>query len=230
MNSSSPASEVPLAPAPWQLTGSGYIVAFRLPADLSEDALFIPESLRGKRKGTVAIMMFVDYAQSDVGPYHELLFIPGVFHFNNSWNRSISRIFVSTWESVVNGNINWGIPKDRCDFNVQYGEQQDIISLTAEDGTNFAELTFRSSRWPRLPGTTRLIPKKLRTLGQHRDGKQFLYMPASNGHAKPATLVNARFNPAYFPDLSQAKVIQCVRITDFAMTFPVADVETIQDK
>ena len=227
MNSAQPLPQVPLAPAPWKLSGCGYIVAIRLPDTMTDAELFVPDSLQGKRKGNLAVMMFVDYASSDVGPYHELLFIPGVFKFNQSWNRSISRIFVSTWDSVVNGNINWGIPKDRCDFSVQYGEREDVISLTAEDGTTFAELTFRPSRWPRLPSTTSLIPRKFRTLGQHRDGQQFLYTPASKGHAKPAKLINARFNPDYFPDITQGKIISCMKITDFSMVFPVSEIETI---
>lgn len=228
MTSAQSIPDVPLAPSPWNLTGSGYVVALRLPDGMTDEQLFVPDSLQGKRKGNLAVMMFVDYTKSDAGPYHELLFIPGIFKFNNSWNRSITRIFVSTWDSVVNGNINWGIPKDRCDFSVQYGKDEDDIKLTAEDGTVFAELTFKPSRWPRLPSTTSLVPKKYRTLGQHRNGQQYLYMPSSKGHAKPAKLVSARFNPEYFPDLSQAKVLSCVRITDFKMVFPVAEIETIQ--
>ena len=228
MTSVHPLHQVPLAPAPWQLSGSGYIVAIRLPDSMTDQELFVPDSLQGTRKGRLAVMMFVDYAQSDVGPYHELLFIPGQFRFSDGYHRSITRIFVSTWDSVVNGNINWGIPKDRCDFQVQYGEREDVIALRAEDGTTFAELTFRPSRWPRLPTTTSLVPARLRTLGQHRDGQQFLYTPSSKGHVKPAKLVSARFNPAYFPDLSQGKIVSCMKVTDFNMVFPLSHIEPIQ--
>lgn len=228
MRSEANAPAVPLAPAPWKLKGSGYVVAVRLPEQARDEELFIADSLKGKRRGRLAVLMFVDYSESDVGPYHELLFIPGSFRFNRSVNRSISRIFVSTWESVVNGNINWGIPKERCDFSVSYGPEEDRIALTAEDGTTFAELTLRPRKMFRLPTTTALVPQSLRTLGQHRNGQQYLYAPRSKGHIKPARLVSARFNPAYFPDLTQGKVISCWRVTDFQMVFPVATVEPIE--
>lgn len=216
-----------LAPAPWQLKGSGYVLALRMPDTMTDQQYFVTDSLKGKRKGNLAILMFVDYTESDVGPYHELLFIPGMFRFNNSYNRSISRIFVSSQTSVINGNINWGIPKDRCDFDVEYGKREDNIRLTAVDGTVFAELTLRPSRMFRIPTNTRFVPRKFRTLGQHRDGHQYLYSPQSKGHAKPATLVSARFNPDYFPDITLGKVVSCMRITDFEMVFPVAETEVI---
>lgn len=223
-----PASTVPLAPAPWNLAGSGYVLAVHLPEKMSDEDLFVPATLRGKRRGRLALMMFVDYTESNVGPYHELLLIPGSFTFNHSVNRSITRIFVSTTESVVNGYLNWGIPKERCDFSVEYGSREDHIVLTAEDGTRFAELTLRPRRVFRIPTRASLIPEKWRTLGQHRDGQQFLYAPDSRGHIKPASLVDARFDGRYFPDITQGKIISCWKITDFSMVFPVADVAPIQ--
>lgn len=222
-----PSASVALAPAPWNLQGSGYIMAVWLPGHVSDDALFVPHTLRGKRRGRLALLMFVDYQHSDVGPYHELLLIPGRFPFNDSVNHSITRIFVSTLESVVNGNRNWGIPKECCDFAVHYGADRDHITLTAEDGTCFAELNFRPRRLFRIPISTALVPKKLRTLGQHREGQQFLYAPDARGHIKPARLLSARFDSRYFPDLAQGKVISCWKVTDFRMIFPVAAIAPI---
>lgn len=221
-------ANVPLAPAPWNLVGSGYVLAVRLPEQMSDEELFVPATLRGKRQGRLALMMFVDYAKSDVGPYHELLLIPGSFQFNHSSHRSITRIFVSTTESVVNGYLNWGIPKQRCDFSVEYSQREDRIALTAEDGTRFAELTLRPRRVFRIPTRASLIPEKWRTLGQHRDGQQFLYAPDSRGHIKPASLVDARFDARYFPDITRGTVVSCWKITDFSMVFPVAAVEPIR--
>ena len=77
------APDVPLAPAPWQLKGSGYVLALRMPGDLLDNRSFIPDSLQGSRKGNLAYVMFVDYERSDAGPYYELLYIPGSFAFGN---------------------------------------------------------------------------------------------------------------------------------------------------
>ena len=219
--------DVPLAAAPWKLKGSGYLLAVRLPREVLDNHSFTPDSLQGTRKGKLAYLMFVDYAESDVGPYHELLYIPGSFRFNDGRHVSITRIYVSTWDSVVNGQNNWGIPKDRCDFDVHYGPDQDNIVLRTEDGTEFANLSFRTRRSPRLPVTTSLVPKKFLTLGQHMNGQQYTYSPSTRGHIKPAQLLHARFNPDYFPDISQGKVVSCVRVTDFSMVFPVAEISPI---
>lgn len=221
------APDVPLAPAPWHLTGSGYILALRMPGNLLDDPTFIPDTLQGSRKGKLAYVMFVDYSASDAGPYHELLYIPGSFRFNQSRHLSITRIYVSTWDSVVNGRNNWGIPKNRCNFAVDYGTEQDNIRLTTDAGTLIAELTLRTRRCFRIPTTTAMVPEKVRTLGQHLGGQQFLYAPSSSGHIKPAQLLDVRCNPELFPDISQGQVVACLRVTDFKMVFPTARVESI---
>ena len=212
---------VPKAPAPWQLRGQGYILAIRLPADLLDHESFAPDSIAGSRRGRLAYVMFVDYQSSDGGPYHELLYIPGTFRFSTSRRLSITKIYVSTWESVVNGHDNWGIPKERCDFRVRYGaDGTDEVQLSL-DGEIFAELKFRH-RFFRIPFNGNLVPKPLRTLAQHFKGAEFTYVPAARGHIKPATLVEARIDSARFPDISRGRVIACVKVTDFDMVFPEA--------
>ena len=112
--------EVPLKPAPWSLHGGGWLVALKLPAGAPARDAFLPAEFTGKVAG-ISLLMFVDYAQSDSGPYHELLFIPGSVPFPDGRRHlTISRILVSTWDSVVNGRRNWGIPKDRADFTTNY--------------------------------------------------------------------------------------------------------------
>lgn len=219
--------QVPMAPAPWQLKGQGYILAIRLPEPFLDNESFIPDTLRPSRRGRLAYVMFVDYSQSDAGPYHELLYIPGSFAFGSQRRLSISKIYVSTWNSVVNGHENWGIPKERCDFQVTYGSDGvDEVRLLLE-GQVFAELSFKS-RFFRIPFDGSLVPKKLRTLAQHFKGREFTYIPVAKGHVKPAKLLRSRFDSRFFPDISQGNVVACVKVTDFDMTFPVAAVRFLQ--
>jgi hypothetical protein len=212
--------DVPRAPAPWQLTGQGYIVAVRLPEAFHARGSFIPPSLRD-RHSLLSYLMFVDYASSDVGPYRELLYIPGSFRFGDARRLSITRIFVSSWASVVNGQENWGIPKDCCDFEVRSGAVDEVkLSL---GGKPFAELRFRKNLFP-VPFSTALVPAPLRTLAQHARGDEYTYTPQATGHIQPGALLDWRFDAAHFPDLSQGVVMGCVRVADFAMRFPVAAV------
>lgn len=216
-------TDITLAPAPWQLQGRGYIALLRFDDGGREQDRFLPPSLAGRRLASpYAWLMFVDYSHSDVGPYHELLFIPGRFPFEDGRRHlSISRIFVSSMASVVNGQRNWGIPKDVADFEVCYGDGGVDRVRVAKDGSTFAELEFRPYPLP-LPFPGGLVPAALRTLGQHRDGQSFLYAPQASGWLRPARLLRASADPAQFPDLGRARPVLTVAVRDFEMLFPVS--------
>lgn len=215
-----------VAPAPWQLAGQGLIVAVRVPRE--ERQRFLPDDVVLASDAGLSFLMFVDYTSSAVGPYHELLFIPGIARIGDQRRRTISRIFVSSEASVENGRRNWGIPKDRCDFDVAYdADGGGRAALALEGASPFAELEFeaRGPRWP-FPGG--LAPAALRTLAQAWEGRQFTYAPSASGHARFARVRHWRFDPAQFPDLAKGRVVAAMRITDFRMTFPVARIEPLQ--
>jgi hypothetical protein len=213
------------APAPWQLHGRGCISLLRFPEGSAAQDAFVPPSLAGTRsRSRTAWMMFVDYAHSDVGPYHELLFIPGSFDFEDGKRHlSISRIFVSSMDSVVNGRRNWGIPKELAEFDVRY-DNAGVDEITVrKDGQLIAALRYRS--WPLpLPFSTALVPRAWRTLGQHHDGSSFIYAPSASGWIRPARLIEACSNPALFPDLAGVTSPLSVSVPRFSMTFPVSKV------
>jgi len=215
------------APAPWRLKGQGYIFAVLLPERVLSGQSFVPAAIAGSRRGRVAYAMFVDYADSPVGPYHELLYIPGSFAFGSGRHPSISKIYVSSWESVANGRDNWGIPKERCDFLTNYGADRiDRIRLRADDGTVFADLQLEH-KFLRFPMPGRWVPARLRTLAQQWQGKEFTFSPEANGHLKWASVLHWEFNPDYFPDLAQGRVLAALKVTDFSMVFPEAEVRAL---
>jgi acetoacetate decarboxylase len=81
---------------------------------------------------------------SGVGPYQELLFIPGLFHIDGRYTFSISKIYVSTEASVRSGIENWAIPKELADFKID----------TQDDGSTL----YRSANQLRVGG--RLFVKR----------------------------------------------------------------------
>jgi hypothetical protein len=215
---------VPLAPAPWSLTGTGYILLMKLPAAVLDDPRHTPTSLRGQRRGGLSMVMLVDYENSAVGPYRELLYIPGKFAFGTKVYQSITRIYVSSMESVVNGRINWGIPKDRCDFDYQYGADGHDRLEASLNGRPFARFAFKAGGW-RLPFSTAIVPNALLTLAQRHGGRQFVYVPSASGRVQFAKVTDWSFDAALFPDLAQGKVLACVKVPRFAMGFPVSAVQ-----
>jgi hypothetical protein len=217
---------VPLKPAPWDLRGSGWIVALKLPAHHPAHDAFLPPELAGRGRGLASYLMYVDYAESGCGPYRELLFIPGAFPFDDGRRHfSISRILVSTWDSVVNGRANWGIPKDRADFEVERGGvhgHEERVRVTS-DGREVCALRFATLRFaPPLPVHGALLPASLRTLAQCFRGRTYYYAPAARGWVRPGRLLSWNFDPVLFPDLAGAAVVATLHVESFRLTFPVA--------
>ena len=217
--------DVPLCPAPWTLRGNGWIVALKLPAQHAAHDAFLPDELAGRGRSLASYLMYVDYAESGCGPYRELLFIPGAFPFGDGRRHlSISRILVSTWDSVVNGRNNWGIPKDRADFDVRQEGREEVVRVTSE-GRELCELRLAALRFaPPLPVHGGIVPAALRTLAQRFRGNTYYYAPEARGRVRPGRLVSWRFDGALFPDLSGAAVVAALRVESFRMRFPVARV------
>jgi hypothetical protein len=169
--------------------------------------------------------MFVDYAESGCGPYRELLFIPGAFPFGDGRSHlSISRILVSTWDSVVNGRNNWGIPKDRADFDVRQDGRDEIVRVTS-DGRELCELCMAPLRFaPPLPVHGGILPAALRTMAQRFRGSTYYYAPEARGRVRPGRLRSWRFDGTLFPDLASAAVVAALKVESFRMRFPVARV------
>jgi hypothetical protein len=217
--------EVRPVPAPWALRGQAWIVLLRLPRAAAAARAFVPPPLLPSLRTPVSVLMCVDYVAAPCGPYRELLFIPGAMRFPDGRHHpSISRILVSTWESVVNGRANWGIPKDRADFEFEAGPAGDRIRVT-DAGREVCRIDFGPARGPRLPLTTSLLPARLATLAQWHAGQAFYYRPQARGSLRLCRLRDWQFDPQKFPDLSGARVLACLRIERFDMTFPVARVE-----
>ena len=219
--------DVPRKPPPWDLRGSAWIIALKLPAGSPARDAFLPPGMAGQGRSLVSLLMYVDYVESGCGPYRELLFIPGAYPFEDGRRHfTISRIVVSTWDSVVNGRANWGIPKDRADFIVESGAagtREENIRVVAEDGREMCSLRFATLRFaPRLPFPGGLLPQRVRTLAQRLDRRTFYYAPASSGWLRPGRLLEWRFDAQLFPDLSAGAVVAAFKVEAFKMRFPMA--------
>lgn len=212
---------MPAAPAPWQLTGDGWILLLDLPDAVRRDPRHLPPELAGCPLGGPAIVMFVDYAESPAGPYRELLYIPGRFTLpdgQHAW--SVTRIYVSTWESVVNGRRNWGIPKDRADFDRGADGGMERVHV-AVGSRRVAELELRA-RGPRLPARAGLLPASMRRLVQFHAGRRFELAPGAHGGVRFAQATRLASNPELFPALADARVRLALKAEGFTLEFPVA--------
>lgn len=216
-----------VAPAPWYLKGQGYVMVVQLPTQVLDNESFIEPSLKSTRRGHLAYIAFADYESSDVGAYHELLYIGGTLKFDQKRHLSISKIYVSTQDSIDNGQKNWGIPKEMAQFEVQYGaDNHDTVKLSTPSGDTIAQFDF-SHHLFKFPVNTKLAPTRLRTLAQDWQGQRFFFPLQAQGYVKPALLKACYVDKRYFTDLNQGHVIACFKVTDFSMVFPVPKTQAL---
>jgi hypothetical protein len=209
--------DIKIAPAPWNLTGDAYIMIYKFSKDFVEEYGFLSDYQQDRFLGYVGTVMLVDYKTSGVGPYRELLFIPGMFTFDWKKMFSISKIYVSSRDSVYNGIENWGIPKEYADFDWQTNaDGTEDISVNI-DGKEFFKTTIKKG-FVSFPLTTAILPlnvvQKLRK-------DLIITNPTAKGKATLAKIKSIKVDKNFFPDLSKASPLITMKVKDFEMTFNV---------
>lgn len=208
-------------PAPWSLTGRGYIVVLRGTPTARERGSFLGDEFKNQWGGFFSYLIFADYVSSDVGPYRELLFVPGSVPATGGRRLTISKIYVSTSASVHNGRLNWGIPKEQCDFDVIRLNANEERVIATSNSNPLAEFVFRS-RGPSFPFRTSWVPSSLRSFVQKLNGKTFFFTPEAKGTLQWAQLRHGHVDTTQFPDFEQSRIVAAFKVRNFQMTFPEA--------
>lgn len=217
------------APAPWSLRGDGYMIFYKFSREFVEKFGFVPPELTGKFDGYLGSVMLVNYQSSPVGPYRELLFIPGKFKLAdkngiNNRPQSITKIYVNSEQSTQNGRENWGIPKETVVFRRNLVDKNFIsgdtecIELLDANGKPFFSITLRAFGLS-FPITTAMMPIHLM---QNLNEKTYFTTPSGRGKGQLVSIKNIKINSDYFPDLTQAKPLMAIKVSDFTMEFPDA--------
>jgi hypothetical protein len=195
-------------PPPWRLRGSGYVFLFAFEPWFLRNGGFLPPELAGPHfEAQLGVMMLVDYEQSPVGPYRELLFAAGR---NRRWRHhlfSITRIYVSTEASAVQGWENWAIPKRAAEFETVKRPDGAERVLVQNDRLVDVELTVAPDRGFALPAASLVAPPSLRTIRQFRDGRAWETRLSGWGLLRPAKLLDFRAMPKAFPDVNQGTLL-----------------------
>lgn len=199
------------APAPWTLTGNGYVLLYRLPHNFAS-----ANSPYGLSKGGLSGVMLVDYHTTPVAPYRELLFIPGRVAYPGKTGYSISKIYVSTMASVIGGQANWGIPKEQADFEWQTAKDStDEVSVSIE-GSPFAKFKLKPFGL-RFPITAAILPPVV----QYRERKTFITRLQSQAWGQLARIQEIAIDEELFPPVHQFRPMAAIKVHDFKMVFPV---------
>lgn len=220
------ASAVQIKSAPWHLSGKGYILLYRFPKTFADGLSdHLPQFLRGRFAGGFGAVMVVDYHTSDVGPYGELLCIPGRFHVDGRRLCTISDIYVSTLASVVNGRKNWAIPKQLADISFEQtgGHEERVVVVSG--GAPVATIGFSWDRIP-FPVSTSLMPFPLVQQQEPLEGDQEAIRRYTtfngSGTGRLAHVTSMSIDGNRFPDVSAFHPIAAIRVDPFNITFPLA--------
>ncbi len=200
-------------PAPWTLRGEGIILLFRFKKSWVDQAANLPEYLQQKFRGGFGYVMLVDYQESPVGPYKELLFIPE--KFGEEKLKSITTIFVDSDASTLNGRANWAIPKQTADFHWQKEKGLDRVDVTL-NGKPVFQASIRSGGIS-FPMNTGLLPIRLR---QELEDQVLFTQPEGKGWGKLARIQEVEVDTQLFPDIRGIKPILAMKVSPFTLTFP----------
>lgn len=208
-------------PAPWHLEGTGYIMSYKFPKQFILERGFLAKRFSNGFYGKVGYVILADYQSSPVGPYRELLFIPGKVRYQRRKAYTISKIFVSTAASAENGRNNWGIPKELAEFSMTpVGKDLETIKVT-KDGAVILDITVKAGSRLTVPLHTAFKPV---TLVQHLDGQTFWTRLHGKGTAKFAQNLDVSVNSQYFPNFVFSRHVAIMRVKHFNLTLAAAKV------
>jgi Acetoacetate decarboxylase (ADC) len=108
-----PALSPSAPPAPWA-TALQAVVWWHRATDAAVDAL--PERLRGRPRLPVTVAALIRYAETPVGPYHEVLATPVILLEAPLPATTVPFIAVDSLASIAGGRSNWALPKTRARF------------------------------------------------------------------------------------------------------------------
>lgn len=152
------------APAPWTLTGDIAYLFVHGSRTAQESFNEDPDPSRSPFRGGLGGIMLVRYTNSPVGPYDELLLVPGRYQFGDTTYYRISQIYVSSLDSVINGRRNWNVPKKLAVF--QWSDNNTFVKIFLPESTEpFCTVRVR----PRLycfPMNSGIVPASFRSLLQ----------------------------------------------------------------
>lgn len=208
-------------PPPWKLNGSGYIFPFRANREKILQSHTMSPTDKASYRGGIGAYMLVNYHTTDIGPYYELLFIPGDFLYEGKLYKRITKIFVSSKLSVDNGRKNWAIPKERASFT--WNKQPDSTKIQVYDNTRFiADFEFGSLLIP-FPIHTGFLGLSL--LQHDGNGTYYKTKPEGSGLGRLAFIKKFYVNSDLFPMREDVGILSPlgVAVRNFDMIFPVAE-------
>ncbi|MEM8895313.1 MAG: acetoacetate decarboxylase family protein [Bacteroidota bacterium] len=201
-----------ITPAPWNLHGMGIMHFFWGPKRI--------DPFSGEEVSGLGGFIIARYDSSPVGPYNELLYIPGKHKIDGKSAYYISKIYVDSMDSVVSGQANWGIPKELAQIDIDTSDNQIFVNASI-DQKSFFQATIKSGGL-KFPITTKLVPIPL-----YQDWEGAYYYTSFDGAGKGQlgktnlTEVDSQL----FADTRKFRSLATIVVNPFRLTFPLSAIK-----
>ncbi|MEN0015844.1 MAG: hypothetical protein AAGC46_20935 [Solirubrobacteraceae bacterium] len=171
------------------------------------------------RFGTVA---FIDYAESDVGPYRELLRARRWVRAGGRIGPNVDPIWVTSEASAVSGRANWGLSKLVATIDRDPAAAGGAETWIARDAHGPLG-TLRHRPVGRALGVAK--PGWLGRMQTLAAGQLFHTPITVRGTVRRTQIDTLSLDPERVIDLGRHRVVAAFAITDGLMTFHAADVQ-----
>ena len=181
---------------------------------------FLSSKLKPDFRGGIGFVMLSNYFTSNAGPYREIIFIPGKFERSGKKRYSITKIYVSTETSAMNGRENWAIPKETAFFKWEKHNAGFTHIQVQNRGETFFDLSIQDFGFP-FPVLTDLFQLPL---VHTKNDVDCLTKLNGKGWGRLARIKRIDICNQYFPNIGRLKPILAFNVTHFRLNFPVGKI------
>lgn len=196
------------APAPWKLSGEAIVLLYKFKKNWVENQGMLPKNLKGKFRGGLGLVILVNYTDSPVGSFQELVFMPGRFRKNKM--QVITKLITDSEPNAINGQNNWGLPKEIHPILWQKAKSRDQVGVYHQERRLFS-IEIEHGGIP-IPVSTIFFPIHL---CQTWNKLKFFSKPLCTGWGKLAKVKNLEIDPEYFPDIRNKKPLLALKVNPF---------------
>ncbi len=206
----------------YEFKGNGYVLFYRFDEEFTRLETFLPENLKNNYCRGLGAVLYMNYTKSEIGPYEELLFIPGKFCYRGKKNHFISKAYVSTEEAARFGRENWFIPKEKATFTKQALKNNIENISTYIENEEAACFEIKKGKIRFKLGTSKYLSFSLMQLNGDEPVKLNYSGTVTANFAK---LSSIRIRPAFFPDIAKFTPLAVFKMKNFTLRLPKAGKE-----
>jgi len=206
----------------YEFKGNGYVLFYRFDEEFIRLETFLPESLKNNYCRGIGAVLYMNYTKSEIGPYEELLFIPGKFYYRGKKNHFISKAYVSTEEAAKFGYENWFIPKEKAVFSREPLKNHIENISTCIENEEVASFEIKRGKIRFRLGTSKYLSFSLMQLNGEEPVKLNYSGTVTANFAK---LTSIRIRPAFFPNIAKFTSLAVFKMRNFTLRLPKAGKE-----